>query len=247
MKAFESFIESDAFFPVLIVLLILLVAVFLWAILSSKKEAKERKLRKQNLQLDESAEIKFIEDQNAPRSTEEKEKEEVEEVETNEIRIIEEQEVAPGVNESEMAIVNEVDLSELPTVDIPIPNVTEESFEIPAVEIDEENSVQKESVIIEFSKKAEENKGFEDNLEISKKDENQIVNAFSVTPDDIRDINENITIEPINEYTGEKTEIFEFPDFDEMMLENLETNDEDIENSIIEAANKYIESVMNKN
>lgn len=37
MNSFEDFILSDAFFPVLVVLLILLVVVFIWIVISNKK------------------------------------------------------------------------------------------------------------------------------------------------------------------------------------------------------------------
>ena len=40
MKTFELFIESEAFFPVLILLLIALVGVFMWIIMSDKREIR---------------------------------------------------------------------------------------------------------------------------------------------------------------------------------------------------------------
>ena len=42
MRTFENFIESEAFFPVLILLLVLLVCVFMWIMMSNKKEIKKR-------------------------------------------------------------------------------------------------------------------------------------------------------------------------------------------------------------
>lgn len=283
MKAFEKFIESDAFFPVLIVLLILLILVFVWAILSSKKEAKERQLRKQNIQVDKNAEIKIIKDGNSINQSE-VQQEEPEEVETNEIKIVEEQVIdsIDNINQS-ITEVNEVDLSELPLVDIPIPEVTEETFVIPSIvvqpdegieveiptpeKINEENIPQSENVTLEFTRPMDAHEDVGEKVEIppmkemideigesvlqeSPKEviteENHIDEAFYSIPSETRDINENIVTEEPKEYLGEKTEIFDFPDFGEELLKNNNSAD-DIETEIINAANKYIESIMAKN
>lgn len=284
MKAFEKFIESDAFFPVLIVLLILLVLVFVWAILSSKKEAKERQLRKQNIKVDENAEIKIIKEGNEINQ-EEVQPSEPEEVETNEIKIVEEQIVdSANIDNQNITEVKEVDLSELPLVDIPIPEVTEETFAIPSIvvqpdegievdisvpeKINEENVPQSENVTLEFTRPMNMHEDIGEKVEIppmkemvdeigesvidepSKEiitEENHLDEAFNSTPNETRDINENVVTEEPKEYLGEKTEIFDFPDFGEELLKNNNSTDEDIETEIINAANKYIESIMAKN
>lgn len=76
--------------------------------------------------------------------------------------------------------------------------------------------------------------------------------AFGASPSEQKDINEDIVIPEIKEYTGEKTEIFDFPDFSN--IENITEADDNlddlteplknVEDDVIEAANRYIESVM---
>ena len=56
MRTFENFIESEAFFPVLILLLVLLVCVFMWIMMSNKKEIKKRRDKKKiNIKLSRSS------------------------------------------------------------------------------------------------------------------------------------------------------------------------------------------------
>ena len=67
--------------------------------------------------------------------------------------------------------------------------------------------------------------------------------AFASLPSDDKTINEDIKIEPEEEYDLGKTEIFDFPDFSK-----TEINDDkvlvDVEKVVMDAANRYIESVM---
>lgn len=76
--------------------------------------------------------------------------------------------------------------------------------------------------------------------------------AFGASPSEQKDINEDIVIPEIKEYTGEKTEIFDFPDFsnienitdEDANLDDLTESLKNVEDDVIEAANRYIESVM---
>ena len=88
MKAFETFIESDAFFPVLVLLLVALVIVFMWIILSNKNEVQKRRA-KRNIKIDETAKIKIVSDHPA-KKTPKKMDEEIEKPSRKEIAIVEE-------------------------------------------------------------------------------------------------------------------------------------------------------------
>ena len=62
------------------------------------------------------------------------------------------------------------------------------------------------------------------------------------------EINEDIKVETPTEYTGEKTEIFDFPDFSdipggEKIAKEKEIN---IDDEILETAKDYAASLMNK-
>ena len=90
MKTFETFIESEAFFPVLILLLVMLVCVFMWIVLSNKKEAQKRR-EKKKVKIDENAEIKIVSDGNDDVRIKKVKKEKFEdEPERSEIAIVEE-------------------------------------------------------------------------------------------------------------------------------------------------------------
>lgn len=67
--------------------------------------------------------------------------------------------------------------------------------------------------------------------------------AFDSKPSEDSFINENIKIDPVDEYDIEKTEIFDFPDFSKTEIDS-KTALIDVESAVMEAANKYIESVM---
>jgi len=75
-------------------------------------------------------------------------------------------------------------------------------------------------------------------------------NAFAQLPTDDNTINDNPVIEEPKEYTGEKTEVFNFPDFkDNATVEDITAGslaDQSIESDVYEAANKYIASIMSK-
>ncbi len=67
--------------------------------------------------------------------------------------------------------------------------------------------------------------------------------AFASLPTEDNTINENIKIESTEEYDYEKTEIFDFPDFSKAEMNNEKVL-VDVEKVVMEAANKYIDSVM---
>ncbi|MCX4366127.1 MAG: hypothetical protein OSJ70_10210 [Bacilli bacterium] len=67
--------------------------------------------------------------------------------------------------------------------------------------------------------------------------------AFASLPTEDKTINENIKFESADEYDYEKTEIFDFPDFSKTEIDS-EKMLVDVEKIVMEAANKYIDSVM---
>ncbi len=67
--------------------------------------------------------------------------------------------------------------------------------------------------------------------------------AFASLPTEDKTINENIKLESADEYDYEKTEIFDFPDFSKTEIDS-EKMLVDVERIVMEAANKYIDSVM---
>lgn len=65
-------------------------------------------------------------------------------------------------------------------------------------------------------------------------------NAFGFKPDDNNNIKEDIQLSDSKEDFPDKTEVLDFPDFDSLSQET------GIEKTVIDAANKYIESIMNR-
>lgn len=322
MDAFEKFIVSDAFFPVLIVLLLLLCGVFLWIILSSKKDMRNvRTASTQNEDFSNKAEIKIIQDKNYVKKEIVEEK--IEPISSsNEIKIVEtveqpvpvsslvinditnkviEQkkesniEVAPIVEEKVQEVkleepkIEETKPVELPKIDIPIQEMTDDSITVP--EMTRLTSDEGETVEIEFTKPLEENSVdsseivnidlkeqipasedigekvvvpeiteqvsetpeeaayemvFEEqkvNEEVTKDEVIEIPSAFEQSADGNAEINEDIVVEPPHEYTVEKTEIFDFPDFSKL---DDEAENPELTDTMISEANKYIESIMTK-
>lgn len=216
MKTFELFIESEAFFPVLILLLIALVGVFMWIIMSDKREI--RRLReKKNIKIDENAKIKFVSDTEAPAPKVEQE-EKKEEPPTTEVSIVEE------VNVDNDYFKNYIDDNKKDFTDNA--NKPVEEISVNNHQVTEE--VNKEVLDIPSPK---EEKSVEENT-----------NAFNKVPDDNREVNENIQVEEPHEYKAEKTEVFDFPNFNE---EDIFSSG-DIEEEIIDAANNYIKDIMSK-
>lgn len=67
--------------------------------------------------------------------------------------------------------------------------------------------------------------------------------AFALLPTNDNTINDDIKIESSEEYDYEKTEIFDFPDFSKTEIDS-EKLLVDVEKIVMEAANKYIDSIM---
>lgn len=276
MGAFEKFVESEAFFPVLLLLLVMLLAVFIWVLVSGKRDEKKRRAIKSNVVVDEAAQVKIIQTEDnkeveIPAIVKEVEQAQ-EPVESKEVQLIQEE-----------VVVKPKEVKEVPRIDIPINKMDETPIVVPtqkrevevgeAIKVEEatplvENEVKSdeivkvnvpieniqnnevgEEIVVEKTMPLTEDESEEyvinDVVVDTKREENQNQNetlAFNSTPDDNSEINESIVVEEPKEYLGEKTEIFDFPDFDAP----TSTDTVDIEKEIIDAANKYIESIMAK-
>ncbi len=243
MKTFENFIESEAFFPVLILLLVMLIGVFIWIMLSNKKIEKQRREKKHNIKIDENSEIKIVADspgQKRPVIIEEEE-----EPARTEIAIVEE----VNVNQKRTIFDYEADLNPKKAEEYP-----EEEHYNSEVGLVVTNEIHNEKESVNVLKNIEDNQDI--NLSSFTTDEPEIPNAdnyqndelafsnsaFEQQPNEDHFINEDIKVELPQEYTSEKTEIFDFPSFDE----NTEVNDSDIEEAVIASANEYIRNIMSK-
>lgn len=237
MKTFENFIESEAFFPVLILLLVMLVGVFMWIILSNKKEAQKRR-NKKNIKIDEDAEIKIFSDGDDDLRVRRRpaRKEEDDEPERSEIAIVEEvKDTAPIINFNMKPKEEEI------IYDIPLPNFNEGRFT--------ETSAEEEE--IDYSKIDYGDLSVppvpdifkeEDEVKIgnAQSDNVDALSAFNSHPTGDTEIHDDIKVEEKHEYVGEKTEVFDFPAFDDEDI--FSTGD--IETEIINAAENYIKDIM---
>lgn len=89
----------------------------------------------------------------------------------------------------------------------------------------------------------------EEQVELPEKKEVEIpeVNdAFSTIPSEDTSINEDIVVEESHEYTSNKTEVFEFPDFSDIPGGEEIEEEYDIDNEIIKTAEEYVSSVMRR-
>ena len=308
MNSFEKFINSSAFFPVLILLLVALIGALVWVIVSGKNSDKKNRQLRKNKEIDETMQIKIISQNGEERELNHERTEEdlIEENTSNEIKMVVElnsddipkekvnikDELKDVVYENEDSFVEEqsttiepvIDseeekkeevppvMEDVPKIEIIIPEITDdsieieekelidegESFEIPnRMPLDETNSEEKsisieapnvvgfvdEGESIEVPHKELEDEGESIEIPIQKGIVKEDINdVFAVNPTGDLSINENVKIEMPNEYVGEKTEIFEFPDFNT----ELENSTEDIEQEIIDVAKKYVESIMKR-
>ena len=257
MRTFEIFIESEAFFPVLILLLVLLVCVFMWIILSNKNENQKRRDKKK-IKIDENAEIKIVSDGNEEVRVKKEKREEIkEEPERTEIAIIEE------VKNTDLGF-NYEELEKTETVyDIDIPDFSGDKFSslksdetdetidyknidygdlsvppVPDIFKDENiNAKEEESILSEHSYDKAESSDISAEVESDK-----VSQAFNSVPNSDTSIHEDFKFEPPKEYVGEKTEIFDFPDFNQDDI----FSSGNIENEIISAAEDYIKNIMSK-
>ncbi len=155
----------------------------------------------------------------------------------------------PNVN-IESPIVSEPIIPEAAEIEMPIPQtISEEPINQVNVEPVTQNFDALDSVIPDFS--AKEEVEVEPIVEATETDEIEMPIpitetpelAFASLPTEDNTINENIKIESTEEYDYEKTEIFDFPDFSKAEIDNEKVL-VDVEKVVMEAANKYIDSVM---
>lgn len=280
MSAVEKFFESEAFFPILVGLLVLLIATLLWVTLSNRRSRKMYKVP-QNSMVDESATIKVVQEEPANNGVPSTPK-----VVPDTPMVASVVPDTPMVNEpvaeSEVQAVNND--NDLPLVDIAVPTVDETPVEL---DINTESvSESGETVTIDPAPQAVAEipiPGEQVNIELPVKKEEEITegdvpaftvgeiaaltnevgepaevmasldvpeNAFGQLPTDDNSINDNPVIEEPKEYTGEKTEVFNFPDFkDNATVEDITAGslaDQSVESDVYEAANKYIASIMSR-
>lgn len=260
MDAIEKFFASEAFFPVLVVLLSLLLLTLLWITLSNRK--KSRNMVPQNSVVDEESTIKIIQDENqnvvapnngvptytmnAPQVENPVEVQVVEEVKETTEAALPEMPSIPEVNETpvELDIQNIEPVQEVGEV-VNIDNPVENNVTSP-IDVSEENDAfavtmdEVQALTSDVGESVQVLPGME------------FPDAFGGLPTDDITINENVEVESPVGYNGEKTEVFEFPSFGEE-INNLEADtakglaaSQSIESDVIEAANRYIRSVMSK-
>ena len=184
MGAFEEFVESDLFFPVLIGLLLLLILVFVVVLISDRKrEKKYIKEMKIKPKVEERTEIAddapVIDLKIADTSSDES-------LEATQVIQVQENEV----NDDELIVPEQAKQIEEKGEEIILPEK--------AVQVDDEGTQ-----VIELPKVEDD--------EIKQVEIKQ-PNAFEVTSDGNTDINENIKYEPPKEYTGVKTEVLDISD-----------------------------------
>lgn len=155
--------------------------------------------------------------------------------------------------------VPDIDTGDLPLVDIPIqkmedtPIFIEESGDAVVENITNDTpiTIEESAPFVEGETSSEEIISIETSLEMPS--ETPLNIAFNSEATAINKIDEEIEIEEPHEYVSEKTEIFEFPDFNglngndsnNITFKQLD-NGEAIEKEILEAANSFIDKVMTK-
>lgn len=155
MNTLGSFIESEAFFPILIILLLLLIGVFIWVVFSNKKQEKMYREKKQNIQIDESAQIKIV-DQGGHDVVDDKPEEEMELSSRNEIAIIEvdSQEKDNIFDEEDLAMQEYKKEMQEQNNDIMVPDMfidenEEDTIEIPQAKEEKQKLSEEDKKIIE--------------------------------------------------------------------------------------------------
>lgn len=273
MEALENFFKSEACIPVIMVLMLVLLGVVVWTTISTKK-AHEQMRAKQRENIDESAEIKIVAQE--PIVEEKKEEiipenlplvdipinnmdetevtiepiKKVEEVMEEQINIplIPAFEEGPVSEEEKVKLEfskpldSSLDVGE--KVEIPSPTQMVEEKEEQAISIAEIEKTNVEPII----ENNEEEVVLEEQSTVVEESVNSIEEnqAFGVKPTDDTTINENVVVEEPKEYDGNKTEIFEFPDFSEISGDKETSNNIDVDEEILRTAHQYINSVMSK-
>ncbi len=248
MKTFEGFIESDAFFPILIILLILLVSVFVWIVITNKKE--ERMKREKRLRIiDESAEIKIID--NNHRNVELKSIEDTvlndfedDEPERNEIAIVEVSSNSSNQdkknNRNDNSKKNNKHNKNYKKEDEhkQDENQRDNEFKKVAVETGEEKDDEAIKVPGLFAEEVADI----DNVEVHLNPEDNLPKpeVELPMPKEVEEEEPKVEEPVMTEEEKAIEAAFALPDFENIL------DDDKIEDEIIEAANKYIAEIMNK-
>ncbi len=216
---FERFVTSGAFFPTLITLLILLVLVFIWVFVSSKKTEKN-KLYQTSSHIFEVAEQEII----LPPLKEEQEEQETKILESYDIVAAEPEELT---TEQEIKIEEKKDFPIEQEIPIKIEQESTFSFSNEIGTLQENKFIPNEKVEIPLEKTTEEERV-----------------AFNSEPSQDTKIKEDIVVEEEKE-PFEKTEFFDFPDFSDIENVAEEEMQKKLEDEIIKTANIYIGEIMN--
>lgn len=277
MGTFVEFIESESFFPILILLLVLLMFIFASILMSGKKNQRKRIQERKKIKIDESAQVQLVQEREIANRTSKEEKMEIENGSTEVNLFLEQEDQVESVDIAEVEDIAkvqtvplieptsvkkaEVNYTNLSDTEVEVsPFVVEEEdlnnqYSVPKSDVLNENAVSEQIVDVELTKPVDKNDDIGEEIELPnpiRQDESNEIpviveekiqegnNAFGIKPDNNTTINENIQFERPKEYVSDKTEILEFPDFDSI------TQETDIEEKIIDAANKYIESIMNR-
>ncbi len=259
MGFFEDFIAGDAFFPVLIGLMLVLVLVFVWILLSGRKKVASQNNNETDASLQVDTEVISVEPTDIQENLENN---------ANEV-VSSSEKVEPILNDVVVNIpINNMDDT---PVDLPIPeelNDVGEMIEVektvPLIEnnVSDDEIVDIEMPLRKFDDVGEtvslpevksittENVGEAIELPTSKEVLNEVGEeavAFDTIPEADRTINESVEIEIPDDYLSEKTEIFDFPDFNNLEQTNDEKLTGNVEEDVIKAANDYISTVFKEN
>lgn len=263
MEALENLVKSDAFFPVILALLVVLLVLFCYFIISNKKrENLKRNRQEQPMAIQE--EIKLLEEKEVEPTKVETPPVElplvdipIPKMDDTEVMIEETESVTEKQEEAvEIPVVMEpikegpVDASEIVNIEAAVPldkaSDVGEKVEIPNVTESYEETPEEQVIIEESGPVVENNVNPNDLVEIGIELPGMKEQAFDGVPAPTTSINENIVYEEPKEYTGEKTEIFDFPDFSEVTGADDTKKNINVDEEIIKTANEYIASIMSK-
>lgn len=226
MGTFANFIESDAFFPVLILLLLLLMFTFVSILLSGKKQNKKRLQDRKKVVIDEDAQIQLIQHEGHQKQSEnvdEKELSNEEEIGNSEIGLVTEvmsadlSEVEDYLNESTNDNVNTSNIDESPTF------VSEINTENPIPHIEEsviDNSIEEDSIFTPITINTV------DELEPTSEINNEVEPTMEAI-DEVKPVSDStIEVKPVSEPTSEVKPTIEPIDKVEQVSEVTEKSEE---------------------
>lgn len=232
MEAFETFIESEAFFPVLILILVVLLVIFFLILFSDKINMRKRRtIKNQNnyINVDSEQEIRIVKEEKDNKVDEKELEQDDFERQNNSLK--EELIKSDVLSDNEVTDKN-IDI--LAEIELEKDDITENILNEKELE-EEFNSTAIETVSFE------EIRDLIEDTEDNHKEEKEVLNS-----------NEEVILEeaPVS------PEINDFPDFSDLPGANgkplEEISQDDLENStvieeeVINAANEYIASVMQK-